>query len=46
MYAPRVPGGQTFMRADDQDLQLGEELLPENMPSRMYGLVKWVGRNL
>lgn len=42
----RRVGGRVLMRADNQTLFPGEEAIPDGIPFRVYGRVKWSGRNL
>lgn len=42
----RAVGGRILIRADNQDLYPGEEPVPPDLPFRLYGRVKWAGRNL
>jgi Peptidase S24-like len=42
----RRVGGKVLMRAENQELFPGEELVPDGLPFRLYGRVKWAGRTL
>jgi len=42
----RVIGRRVLIRADNQALYPGEETAPPDLPLRIYGRVKWAGRNL
>jgi phage repressor protein C with HTH and peptisase S24 domain len=42
----RRTGERIMVRADNQDLFPGEEPVPSGIPFRVYGRVKWAGRNL
>lgn len=42
----RRTGGRVLIRSDNRDLYPDEETVPSDLPFRLYGRVKWAGRNL